>query len=241
MTRNEPMMTTGERIKTLRAARALTQEDLAGIAGLGLATIQRAERGLSVSAATMASLAAAFDVRAQELTADEAAPDTQPFVPLQPITTGRQLLSLLRTAERLDFGFVELDDLDQAALIEAFHDFCQPVGPERIPPGPLAQVKEEIAARDLLVAMAGRGLIVSGETFTFECHEIDDDCGAGIPVLMAKWKETCAVLRIGASGISVERGYVMDALGEWESPSDGVVWPRLFENDWPAFDGDSEG
>lgn len=241
MTCDEPMMMTGDRIKMLRAARALTQEDLAAMAGVGLATIQRAERGQSVSAATIASLAAAFDIAAQELTVEETSPDTQPYVPLQPITTGRQLLSLLQAAERLDFGFAELDDLDQAVLIEAFHDFCQPVGPERLPSGPLAQVKEEIAARDLLATMAASGLVVSGGTFMLDCHEIDDDCGTGMPVLMAKWRETRALLRVGAGGITVERGYIMDALGEWESPSDGAVWPPRPETDWVAFDGDGVG
>jgi transcriptional regulator with XRE-family HTH domain len=238
MTSNEPTMTSGDRIKALRTARALTQEDLAEMAGLGLATIQRAERGLPVSAATIASLAAAFNIGAQALTVQASAPDTQPYVPLQPITAGRQLLSLLRAAERLDFGFAELDDLDQAALIGSLHDFCQILGPQRTPSGPLAQVKEEVAARDLLATMAACGLVVSGETFTLDCHEIDDDCGGGMPVLMAKWKETRAVLRVGAAGIRIERGYIVDAVGEWESPSEGVVWPPQTEIDGTAFDVD---
>ena len=63
------MQATADRIKALRAARALTQEDLAALAGRSVASVQRIERGEKVSAYTIASIAAAFDITAEALTA----------------------------------------------------------------------------------------------------------------------------------------------------------------------------
>lgn len=65
MTLYTPIMALGDRVKTLRKERAMTQEDLAGRSGLALATIQRAERGERLSADTIASLAAAFATSTQ--------------------------------------------------------------------------------------------------------------------------------------------------------------------------------
>ena len=174
-----------ERIKAFRAARALTQEDLASQAGIGVATIQRAERGARVSADTIASLAAALDIDARELTGAEDIEDTRPYVLLEPVSNGRQLLALLTSAHRIDFGFAEIDDLDSAALIETLHAFCSPLGAERLPAGPLARVKQELDARELLETLWADSLVVTGASYTLNCHEVDDDCGAGMPILLA--------------------------------------------------------
>ena len=74
------MQATADRIKALRAARALTQEDLAALAGRSVASVQRIERGEKVSAYTIASIAAAFDITAEALTA--APNDDRPYLPL---------------------------------------------------------------------------------------------------------------------------------------------------------------
>ena len=61
------MTGTRKMIRSLRHDHGLTQEDLAARAGCGLATIQRAEAGKPLSAATIASIAAAFDISAPAL------------------------------------------------------------------------------------------------------------------------------------------------------------------------------
>lgn len=214
-----------ERLKAHRAARALTQEDLAAQAGVGVATIQRAERGARLSADTIASLAAALDLDARELTGAEALGDTRPYVSLEPVATGRLLLALLASADRLDFGFAEIDNLDSAALVESLHTFCTPLGAERLPGSPLAQVKQELDARELLETLTAKGLVVSGGSYTLNCHEVDDDCGAGMPILLASWTNRVAALRVGTNSTAILRAFPTDDLGTWESLGDGFVFP----------------
>lgn len=229
-------MTFGQRIKVLRASRAMTQEDLADLAGIGLATVQRVERGLPAALGTIASIAAAFDVAASELTSDGTSADGQPYVPLVPVTKGRQLQSLLASVHRLDFGFGEIDDLAQAEMIEELENFCGPVGSERVPSGAVAQVKQEMAARDLLARLARAGLAIGGAKYSLNCAEVDDDIGAGMPILMAQWTCECAVVRVFTADAPTARAYVMDGLDKYEVPADGVVWPQRNDdnaNGWP--------
>jgi hypothetical protein len=129
--------------------------------------------------------------------------EEQPYVPLQVLNTGRQLLAILAGSARLDFGFAELDELDDAALVEMLHTFCSPVGAERISNGPLARVKLKIDARDLLASLRDRGLTVTGGSYTLNCHEVDDDFGAGMPILLAQWSDICGVIRVGANGVAI--------------------------------------
>lgn len=238
MTADTSLQALADRIKALRASRALTQEDLASMAGVGVATIQRAERGQRLSADTIASLAAALDMDARDLTGAVDG-EEQAYVALQVLTTGRQLLAILAGSARLDFEFAELDDLDDAVLVETLHTFCSPVGAEQIPTGPLARVKLEIDARDLLASLRGRGLIVTGGSYTLNCHEVDDDFGAGMPILLAQWSEICGVIRVGVNGVAIERAYISEGLGQWESPGDGVVFPAPPGRDEPG--DESEG
>lgn len=107
------MPATSTIIKTLRRDHGFTQEDLAARAGCGLATIQRAEAGKPLSAATIASIAAAFNIPASDL---RTAPDAkfEPYLPLEPIKSGRSLVVLLLSAHRIDFDFCELDTLADA-------------------------------------------------------------------------------------------------------------------------------
>lgn len=225
MTHYTPIMALGDRVKKLRKERAMTQEDLAASSGLGLATIQRAERGERLSAETIASLAAAFDLYATDLTISDPRPDEQPYLPLDSIRTGRQLVSLIGRSESLDFGFVELTDLEQAELVEQLQALCVPLGAQRIPTGAVAQVKLELETNQLLKTMAERGLVVTGASFTITAYEVDDDCGAGQPILMGQWEYVCAVLRVGSRDELVDRAYVMDRLGKWENPGSEVIFP----------------
>jgi transcriptional regulator with XRE-family HTH domain len=234
MTYYTPIMALGDRVKKLRKERAMTQEDLVARSGLGLTTIQRAERGERLSAETIASLAAAFDLEATDLTCSEPAPDDQPYLPLETIRTGRQLVALIGRSETLDFGFVELNDLAQAELIEQLQAWCSPLGPGRIPSGAVAQVKLELEATQLLKALAERNLTVTGAAFSVTAYEVDDDCGAGQPILMGQYEYVCAVLRVGTQEEMVDRAYVMDGLGKWETAGPEVVFPppRDTLEDW---------
>lgn len=70
----------GNKIRRLRDKKAWTQEHLAEAAGISPRTVQRAEDGV-LSAETLRSLAAAFDVTLEELTYDASAyPSITPFL-----------------------------------------------------------------------------------------------------------------------------------------------------------------
>ena len=91
----------------------------------------------------------------------------------------------------------------------------------------------EIDARDLLTSLRDRGLIVTGGSYTLNCHEVDDDFGAGMPILLAQWSDICGVIRVGANSVAIERAYITEGLGQWESPGDGVVFPASTSGDEP--------
>lgn len=220
------MQTIGERVKAHRRSQGWTQEDLSAASGISVATIQRTERGSAVSQDTMTGLAAAFNLRLIDLV-DPDPREGQPYLPLRIISGGRDLIAILAAAERFDFAFAELEDLEQARLIERLQAFCDHRGPDRIPSGAVAQVEQEIEAKALLREMRVAKLLVSGATYSIDCAEIDDECGAGLGVLMAQWQERVGVLRVGTEAVMVDRAYVMDSLGDYETPVGGaVVFPE---------------
>lgn len=225
MTHYTAIMALGDRVKKLRKERAMTQEDLVARSGVALTTIQRAERGERLSADTIAALAAAFDLDATDLTCSEGGKSDEPYLPLEPVRSGRQLVSLIARGEVLDFGFVELNDLQQAELVEQLQNWCSLVGQSRMPSGAIAQVKLELEATTLLKAMADRGLNVTGATFHVTAYEVDDDCGSGQPILFGQSEYVCAVLRVGSKHELLDRAYVMDGLGKWEHPGVEVIFP----------------
>jgi transcriptional regulator with XRE-family HTH domain len=223
------MQATADRIKALRAARALTQEDLAALAGRSVASVQRIERGDKVGADTIASIAAAFNMTAEALTA--APNNDRPYLPLATIDSGRTLVGLMTGCSRLDFGFDELDTMDQAETLEAFHCFCAGLVDDDTPAMPLAVARTELEARGKLAGLSERGFVVSGAALAITAHEVDDDCGAGIAILFAQWDETIAVLRVGV-GRMLDRAYVLDSLGHWETPKgDALVYPAGSRDD----------
>jgi transcriptional regulator with XRE-family HTH domain len=219
------MTTLGQTIKNLRGSHALTQEDLAARAGLAVATIYRAEHGAAVSADTIASIAAALGVDASALTTAEQIADDQPYLPITQITGGRTLISLLRAASRLDFGFAELGSLDQATEVEALHGFCTRLIGDSEPATPILITTRELEAKTLLTRLERHGFVVSGGTFDITAYEVDEEDGAGIGVCYGQWDECCAVLRVGL-GEPISRAYVLDALGKYETPKgDSVIFP----------------
>ena len=212
-----------DRVRAMRRGRAMTQEDLADIAGCSVVTIQRAERGEALSANTIASIAAAFDVAADELTG--ATQDDRPYLPLDPISGGRALIAPLSCAYSLNFGFDELESLDQAIEIEAFRDFCSRQIGGKNAVSPVALTARELEAKELIARLGALGFSIYGAKFETTAYDVDDDCGAGLPILLAKWDATEAVLRLGFDHV-VERAYVLDDLGQWETPrGDAIVYP----------------
>lgn len=65
-------MTQSNQIKTLRLARAWSQEQLAEISSLSVRTIQRVENGEQPSLETLSALAAAFEVSVSTLSSHQA-------------------------------------------------------------------------------------------------------------------------------------------------------------------------
>jgi transcriptional regulator with XRE-family HTH domain len=227
-------MEVGFNIKSLRAARAMTQEDLAASAGVGVATVQRAEASRPISAASLASIAAAFGVPASKLGPTGEVP-VAPYVPLDRISTGRALVALLRRGRNVDFGFCELDSIDDARAIQLLQELCEAIAAIEAPLRPVDQVVRELEAKCHLDGLASKGFHVGGGNFDVQCYDVDDDEYGGISILMAQWIETRVVLRVGRDLASISRAFVMDGLGEYESPRDGVIFPeRLDDRVGPA-------
>ena len=237
------MMATADKIKALRGARALTQDDLAAMSGLGIATIQRAERGARIAPNSLASIAAAFGIPASELGADEA--DTfEPYLALEPITSGRQLVALLRAGRHLDFGFGELDDLEDARTIEAFQQFCVAMAGYEGELLPTAQVERELEAKEHLAELGRRGFRVGGAGFDITAYDVDDDGGMGMGIICAQWDETRTALRVGASAEDVARAHVLEGLDKYEVVQAGqLVHPAAPPQDegWDDFIGAPSG
>jgi transcriptional regulator with XRE-family HTH domain len=217
-------MPSANTIKTLRRNHGMTQEDLAGKSGCGVATIQRAESGKSVSADTVASIAAAFGIAAIELTKQDQG-IFEPFLPLDLVATGRSLVALLLGRSRIDFGFCELDNLDDAKEIELFHGFCHSVAKTDCPLSPITLVTRELEARDHLTRLGAHGFQVGGANFEITAYEIDDE-GGGIGICYGQWDESCIALRVGRSREDVSCAQILLGLGKWETvKGDSVVYP----------------
>ena len=233
-------MTMGDKIKALRAKHAMTQEDLADRAGLGVATVQRAEGGQRIAPNTLASIAAAFGITAAEIGADDAAAGTfEPYLPLEPITSGRQLVDLLRAGANIDFGFCELNNLDDARAVELFHDFCNTVAMQEGPLAPVAQVVRELEAKEKLAQLAERGFIVGGAGFDIRAYDVDDDGGMGTGIIFAQWDETRTALRVGRTAGEIARAHVLKTLGQYENVQGGIVYPPAppcSDGDWGGLD-----
>ncbi|WP_030538496.1 helix-turn-helix domain-containing protein [Sphingobium sp. DC-2] len=235
------MTATATMIKSLRRDHGLTQEDLAARAGCGLATIQRAEAGKPLSAATIASIAAAFDIPASDLAAP-AETHFEPYLPLEPITSGRILVALLLGIRRIDFDFCEVASLSDAEAIQAFHDLCYAIAGLETPLPPLARVTHDIEARDQLTKLSARGLCVGAAYFDITAYEVDDDCGGGPAILYGQWDERRAAIRIGRAPDEIARAHILRGLGQWEQVKTGALVepPREeLEIDWSGIFGAS--
>jgi transcriptional regulator with XRE-family HTH domain len=221
-------MTIADRIKQLRKEHGLTQEDLAAKAGLGIATIQRVERGERPSAATIASIASAFGLSAIALTSASRPTSTEPaegsYLPLAEITSGKRLVDLAATASAIDFDYMEIQDETTGELLGRLYELCRPRQDYQVPSNPSDRIRLDIEAGKLLAELKAKGVAISGETYVRTGHEVDDDCGtSSLAILMAKWDETCLVLRAGTGGVIVDRADVEAHMPKWHNTSD----PRI--------------
>ena len=228
-------MTIADRIKQLRKEHALTQEDLAARSGLGIATIQRLERGQPPSPGTIASIAAAFRLSAEALTkassASAAPPPAGSYLPLSPITSGKRLVDLIARASTMDFDYMDIADEDSADLLGQIYEFCRP-RQDMVPANPSERIRLDLGASKLIKDLAAKGLTLSGETYARTNYEVDDEEGAGMAILLGQWDETCLVLRIGTDGTVVDRADVESRMDKWTSTSDPrIVRPERPQND----------
>lgn len=225
------MTTTADKIKSLRRDHGLTQEDLADRSGVGIATVQRAESGKPLSAASLASIAAAFGVAAQTLAADDGV-SFEPYLPLIAITSGHVLVALLLDCRRIDFDFCELDNLDDARAIEAFHDFVHAVIAVESPLTPIARVTRELEARDQLAALGALGFRVGGGAFDIIAYDVDDEFGNGPGIVYGQWEERCVALAVGRRDDGIARAHVLRRLGKYETvQGSAMVYPPRQESD----------
>lgn len=237
------MTSTGRMIRSLRRDHGLTQEDLAARAGCGVATVQRAEAGKPLSAATIASIAAAFDISAADLAV---APETdfEPYLPLEQMKSGRALVGLLLGARRIDFDFCELDTLADAERVQAFHDLCHAIAGIEAPLAPIGRVGREIEIRHHLDVMASHGFCVGAADYEITAYEVDDDCGSGPAFLYGQWDERCIAIRIGRTPDEIASAHILRGLGQWERVRTGALVepPREeFEIDWSGIFDPSPG
>ncbi|MBB4267853.1 helix-turn-helix domain-containing protein [Roseospira visakhapatnamensis] len=225
------MTTTADKIKSLRRDHGLTQEDLAERSGVGIATIQRAESGKPLSAASLASIAAAFGLAAHTLTAEDAV-SSEPYLPLVAVTSGRALVALLLDCQRIYFDFCELDNLEDARAIEAFHDFAYALITVETPLAPIARVTRELEARDQLNALDALGFRVGGAPFDITAYEVDDEFGNGPSIVYGQWEKQCVALAVGRSDDDIARAHVLRRLGKYETvQGTAVLYPPLPKSD----------
>jgi transcriptional regulator with XRE-family HTH domain len=219
-------MTIADRVKQLRMEHALTQEDLAAKAGLGVATIQRIERGDPPSAATVSSIASALALSPDALTSPSKAASTEPtvgsYLPLVEITSGKRLMDLIAASSAIDFDYMEIEDETIADLLGRFYKFCQPRQDSEVPSNPSDRIRLDMEASKLLKELKANGLIVAGETYDRTAHEVLDD-GDGPSMLLATWEETCLVLRVGTGGVIIDRADVEARMDKWTNTND----PRI--------------
>jgi transcriptional regulator with XRE-family HTH domain len=237
MTERAPV-TLSDRIRQLRKERGLTQDDLAAKAGLGIATIQRVERGERPSAGTIASIASAFNLSAVALTSASKPMSAEPtegsYLPLTEITSGKRLVDMMAICSVIDFDYMDIDDVTIGDLLGRLYEFCRPREDFQVPANPSDRIRLDIEVAKLLTELRGKGLTLTGETYVRTGHEIDPSFG--FDVLMAKWDETCLVLRVGTSGLIIDRADIEAHMPKWYNTSD----PRVVRVKAPEMAADDE-
>jgi hypothetical protein len=82
-------------------------------------------------------------------------------------------------------------------------------------------------ASKLLKELKAKSLTIAGGTYDRTWHEVDDDVDGSMAMLLAKWDETCLVLRIGTGGVIVDRADVEAHMTKWTNTNDPrIVRPK---------------
>jgi transcriptional regulator with XRE-family HTH domain len=164
-----------DRVRQLRNKHGFTQEDLAAKAGLGVATIQRVERGEQPSPETKVSIASAFNLSVVDLTSASRPVSTEPkegsYLPLTEITSGKRLVNLMDTCSAIDFDYMEIQDVTIGDLLGRLYEFCRPRDDFQVPANPSDRIRLDIDAAKLLAELKGKGLTLTGETYVRTGHE----------------------------------------------------------------------
>lgn len=197
------------KMKDLRTRKAWTQEDLAAKAGVSVPTVQRAERGDRVSADTVASLAEAFGLAAQDLAGEAPATDASDavvvdYLPIREVVSGKTLIEMLAASNAIDLDYGEVRDEATADVLGAFYDFCTAHMGNDVPEHPAQRVRLELEAGRRLKTLRDKGLTVAGDIYTRTNYEVDDMPGEP-PIVLATWDDICVAIRIGTDGIVVDR------------------------------------
>jgi len=191
------------------------------------------------SACVPIALAAGFGLSAIALTSTSKPTSVEPvegsYLPLAEITSGKRLVDLMAASGAIDFDYMEVQDETIGDLLGRLYEFCRPREDFQVPSNPSDRIRLDSVAGKLLVDLRGKGLTLSGDTFVRTGHEVDDDDGS-FPLLLAKWDETCLVLRIGTGGLVVDRAEVEARLPKWYNTSD----PRIVQVKSPQTPSDDE-
>lgn len=116
-------------IRESREKRAWSQEQLAGIAGVSLRTVQRIESGKPASFESLKAIASAFDLSVEELVHDSGIPtETSSISFLVRVTSGRDLLGIVGGADAFQFDQDELSSEAEVEIIAEFLQYLQDYG-----------------------------------------------------------------------------------------------------------------
>lgn len=111
-------------VRHLREKRAWTQEQLAEVAKISLRTVQRIEKGKSVSFASIKAVAEALDIEVDKLKYEpQLNKEKETFLPR--IMAGNELLSIIVGADFFKFHHDDLNSEDEVSLVSNFFDFLQ--------------------------------------------------------------------------------------------------------------------
>jgi predicted nucleotide-binding protein len=139
------------------------------------------------------------------------------YLPLEKITSGKQLVDILGQIQSLDFDYQDVDDETKIVLITELHEICTPKAD-------LRDISERFSLGKTITALLNKfesqALAVSAATFVRTCHDVDDE-DSGMPILMAKWDETCLVLRVhrlDESVISADVSKLVDGYNNSDDP-----------------------
>lgn len=142
------------------------------------------------------------------------------YLPLERIASGKQLIDLMEEAQTVDFDYLEVDTEAAVKLITDLHELCEPA-PSK------GTISERFArgrvAASLLKGLEGEGLALFAAAFVRTCHEVDDEDG-GMAVLMAKWDETCLVVRVSRVDQLAMRASVAKLVDGYNQSNDAALF-----------------